>query len=150
MRRTRTLLALALAVFMWLPFVSAAHASEMVSVKQRAYLRAGAGKQHEALWLVEAGYPLSVVGRRGNWLKVKDYEGDTAWIYRPLTGRQPHHIVKVEVANVRSAPSARARRVGQAVYGEVLRTLKRRGAWVQVRLEGGLTGWVARRLLWGW
>ncbi len=150
MRLTRPLLALALAVFIGLPLVAAAQAREMVSVTQRANMRDGAGTQHQALWLLEVGYPLSVTARRGNWLKVKDYEGDVGWVYRPLTGKRPHHIVRVEVANIRSAPNTRARRIGQAVYGEVLRTLQHRSGWVQVRLEDGLTGWISRRLLWGW
>ncbi|WP_425258397.1 SH3 domain-containing protein [Rubrivivax sp. RP6-9] len=152
MLRTHPLPALALAAFacIGLPVVSTAEAREMVSVAQRANMRAGAGTQHEALWVLEAGYPLSVTNRRGNWLKVTDFEGDTGWIYRPLTARRPHLVVKVEVANLRSAPSTRARRIGQAEYGEVLRTVKHRPGWVQVRRADGLQGWIARRLLWGW
>ena len=38
----------------------------------------------------------------------------------------------------------------RAVYGDVLRTLERRGDWVKVRHEGGTTGWVLKRSLWGW
>ena len=150
MHRTRRLaLVLTALVFTGMPLASA-QTREMVSVTQRANMRAGAGTQHEALWVLEAGYPLSVQNRRGNWLKVKDFEGDLGWIYRPLTARRPHVIVKVEVANIRNAPSTRARRVGQAAYGEVLRTVQHRSGWVQVRLPDGLQGWVARRLLWGW
>jgi SH3-like domain-containing protein len=59
----------------------------------------GLGTQHEALWVLEAGYPLSVTSRRGNWLKVKDFEGDVGWVYRPMTAKRPHVVVKVEVAN---------------------------------------------------
>lgn len=40
--------------------------------------------------------------------------------------------------------------VGRGKYGEVLRTLKRAKGWVKVRREDGLTGWVSRRLVWGW
>ena len=152
MHRTRPLLALALAAlaFIGLPIDSAAQAREMVSVTQRANMRAGAGTQHEALWVLEAGYPLRVTSKRGSWLKVKDFEGDVGWVYHPLTAKRPHLIVKVNVANVRSAPSIRARRIGQAVYGEVLRTVKHRSGWVQVRQAGGPTGWIDRQLLWGW
>jgi SH3-like domain-containing protein len=152
MHRTRPLLALALAtpVFIGLPLASTAQAREMVSVTQRANMRAGAGTEHEALWVLEAGYPLSVTNRRGNWLKVKDFEGDAGWVYRPLTAKLPHLVVRVEVANLRSAPSTRAHRIGQAEYGEVLRTMKHRPGWVQVRRADGLTGWIARQLLWGW
>ena len=66
MYRLRPLLALALAVFIGLTLASAAQARELVSLKQRAHMRAGAGTQHQALWVLEAGYPLSVTSRRGN------------------------------------------------------------------------------------
>lgn len=127
-------------------------AQTMVSINRpEVNLRAGAGTQHEALWVVRHGYPLQVTGRQGSWLKVRDFENDEAWVYQALTSRTPHHVVKVGTVNIRSAPSTRSRIVGQAGYGEVLRTLEKRPSWVRVRQEdGGVTGWVARHLLWGW
>ena len=128
-----------------------AQAREMVSVaRAEVNLRAGAGTQHEALWVLSKGYPLEVTAHKGQWLHVRDFESDTGWIFRPLVGKQPHHVVKAEVVNLRSSPTTRARVVGKARRGEVLRTLERRTLWVKVQQEGGLRGWVASRLLWGW
>ena len=76
--------------------------------------------------------------------------GPGTWVYRPLTGKSAHHIVKVKVANIRSGPGTSSRVVGKAVYGEVLRTLERRQDWVKIRQDGGLMGWISRKLLWGW
>jgi SH3-like domain-containing protein len=130
---------------------SGVQAREMVSVQQdEVNLRAGAGTQHEPLWVLSRGYPLQVTGRKGQWLRVRDFENDTGWIFRPLVGKQPHHVVKSAVANVRSSPSPRSRIVGKVTRGEVLQTLERRAQWVKVDQEGGLRGWVASRLLWGW
>jgi SH3-like domain-containing protein len=123
---------------------------KMVSVSKQAYLRDGAGTQHEALWLLDPGYPLQIIGRRGNWLQVQDFEDDTGWIYRPLTSATRHHVVTSSTANIRRGPSTKTRVMGKARYGEVLRTLERRAQWVKVKQPGGPTGWVARRLLWGW
>ena len=103
-------------------------AREMVSVQRaEVNLRAGAGTQHEALWVLSRG-----------------------WIFRPLVGKKAHHVVKGSVVNLRSSPSTRSRIVGKATRGEVLRTLERRSQWVKVQQDGGPRGWVARRLLWGW
>ena len=126
-------------------------AAEMVSVNRPTVnMREGAGTNHSIVWVLDKGYPLRVTGRKGKWLEVRDFENDTGWVYRPLVARTPHVIVKAEVANIRSASGTHGRILGKAVYGEVLRTLAHRNAWVKVRRESGLVGWIARRLVWGW
>ena len=128
-----------------------AAAQRMVSVsRDEVNLRSGAGTQHPADWKLGRGYPLRVIGSQGSWLKVIDFENDTGWISQPLTSHTPHHVVKVKVANMRSEPSTGSRIVAKLAYGDVLKTLKRSGAWVKLQREGGLRGWVARGLLWGW
>jgi SH3-like domain-containing protein len=128
-----------------------AHAQQMVSVsRDTVNMRSGAGTRHDVLYELSKGYPLQVTSRQGNWLKVRDFEGDVGWVYRPMTDRTPHHIVKANVVNIRSAPSTRAAIVGKAERGEVLRTVEKRSDWVKVKDEDGAQGWVAKRLLWGW
>ena len=130
---------------------SPAAAQTMVSIDRPVvHMRSGAGIQHSARWQLAKGYPLRVLGRKNGWLKVRDFESDTGWVLGRLTAATPHVVVKVQAANIRSAPRASARLVGRAEYGEVLRTLDRRRGWVRVRQHQGGTGWVARRLLWGW
>ena len=110
-----------------------AQAREMVSVQRaEVNLRAGAGTQHEARWVLSRGYPLEVTGRKGQWLHVRDFENDTGWIFRPLVGKQANHVVK-----------------GNVVICAAARALAR-ASWVKVQQAGGPRGWVARRLLWGW
>ena len=126
-------------------------AAEMVSIgRAEVNMRAGAGTRYAAQWTLARGYPLRVLGRRDGWLRVRDFEGDTGWVLGRLTAGKPHVVVKVPVANLRSAPGTQHRIVGRAKYGEVLRTLSHREGWVRVRQPGGPTGWVARRLVWGW
>ena len=151
MTRLKRLPSLLLSLLLPLFAVQAAQAREMVSVNRpEINMRGGAGTQHEALWALNRGYPLEVTARKGGWLKVRDFENDTGWVYRPLVGRAPHHVVKARVANIRSGPTTGSRIVGKAQQGDVLRTVERRDRWVKVQQEGGLKGWVARRLLWGW
>lgn len=148
----RLLAALVLPLLLLLPLLSPlAHAAEMVSVNRpEINMRAGPGTRHEALWSLIKGYPLEVIGRKGKWYKVRDFEKDTGWIYRPLAGKSPHHIVRVKIANIRSGPGTRYAIAGKAVYGEVLRTIERKRSWVKVGQEDGAVGWVSRKLLWGW
>lgn len=132
-------------------FVQAAQAREMVSIaRPEVNLRSGPGTSHEVTWILGRGYPLEVLARKGQWLRVRDFESDEGWVHRSLTGKTPHVVVKAKVANIRSAPDLRSRIVGKAGYGEVLRTLARRADWIRIRSDSGQVGWIARRLTWGW
>ena len=126
-------------------------AQQMVSVaREEVNLRSGPGTRYSAEWVLGRGFPLKVVGRRGDWLQVQDFENDKGWILRRLTGSTAYHIVKVKIANMRSQPSTNSRIVGKAAYGDALRTLERKSGWVKVQREGGLRGWISKALLWGW
>ena len=129
---------------------SVAQAQAMVSVKGSTLnMREGPGTNRTVLWELKRGYPLLITERKGRWIKVRDFEGDTGWVARSLTGNTPHHVVKSRVANIRSGPGTQHRIVGKAEYGELLRTRQKRADWVRVEREEGVGGWIAKKLLWG-
>jgi len=126
-------------------------AMELVSISgAKVNMRSGPGKEFSIRWRLGKGYPLQVLQRKGDWVKVRDFEGDEGWVSKALLGSTPHMVVKAKLVNVRANPSTTARKVGTVTYGVALRTIKRERDWVKVRHEDGLTGWVSRRLLWGW
>ena len=128
-----------------------ASAQQMVSVaREEVNLRSGPGMRHSAEWVLSRGFPLTVIGRRGDWLQDQDFENDKRWVLRALTGSTPYHIVKVKTANMRSQPSTSSRILGKVSYGDALKTLERKSGWVKVQRDGGLRGWISRTLLWGW
>ena len=148
---TSTARALLIATCLCVAPLSQAVAQRMVSIEGNTVnMRSAPGTRSHVLWELSRGYPLQVIKRQNQWLQVKDFEGDTGWVARSLTGRTPHHIVKRPVANVRSGPGTQYRIVGKAAYGEVVRTRETRGSWVHVAREGAASGWISRRLLWGW
>lgn len=131
--------------------LSSAMAQNMVSVRGSTLnMRSGPGTHNDILWELKKGYPLQVVRRQNKWLQVKDFEGDSGWVFSSLTSSTPHHIVKRPTANVRSGPGTNYRIVGKAAYGEVVRTREKRGRWVRVERSGAPNGWIAKGLLWGW
>lgn len=140
-----------LTVCLCLIALTPAHAGEMVSIKGSIVnMRAGPSTQSEVLWQLRKGYPLEVLKHRGRWLQVRDFENDRGWVAKSLTSKTPYHIVKTPTANVRKGPSTKYRIVGKAERFEVLRTRKKSKGWVNVRREDGQTGWISRKLLWGW
>lgn len=134
---------------------SKAHAITMLSVDgENVNLRSGPGTKYQVKWEYGKGFPLKVHTRKGDWVKVSDFEKDSGWIYGPLLSSKGHMIVKVfknqnKRINIRSGPGTRYGIVGKAYYGVVFETLEQKRGWARVRHETGLVGWIKRTLLWG-
>ncbi len=115
-------------------------------------MRSGPGKKYAVKWEMDKGYPLRVVGSKGNWLKVKDFENDEGWIYKKLVSRKPHLIVKVNKGSNKKfklyeKPAAHSSTLGEAGPGTVFKVRQWSGEWVKVSHKSGLQGWVKRSLL---
>lgn len=129
--------------------------AEMLSVNSDSVnLRSGPGTNFDVKWEYGKGFPLQVVTKKGDWVKVSDFEKDSGWIYKPLLTRKGHMIVKVfknqnKKVNIRSGPGTKYRIVGKAYYGVVFETLEQKNGWARIKHETGLVGWIKRSLLWG-
>lgn len=147
--QARTLFAL---IVLSLAVMMPAWAQELVSVRNPIVnLRAAPSTDAQILFRLAQGYPLQVLERRGNWLHVQDFEGDQGWIARGVTANVRHHIVKGTRVNLRSGPGTNHAVVGTVNYGDVLRTVRRQGNWVQIQNPNGRgDAWVASNLVWGW
>ena len=137
-------------------FVFTAHSSaQMLSVDgENVNLRSGPGTKYQVKWEYGKGFPLKVVSKKGDWVKVTDFENDSGWIYKPLLSKKGHMIVKAfkdknKRVNIRSGPGTRYKVVGKAYYGVVFETLEQKNGWAKVRHESGLVGWIKRTLVWG-
>ena len=125
--------------------------AKMISINRpNVNMRSGPGTKYKITWLLKRGYPLQVISRKNKWYKVRDFEGDTGWVYGPLTGSSPHLVVKKKKINLRSGPGTNYRIVAQASRGVVFKTIKRAKGWVKIQHENGITAWASRQLLWGW
>lgn len=129
--------------------------AEMLSVSSDSVnLRSGPGTNYDVKWEYGKGFPLQVVTKKGDWVKVSDFEKDSGWIYKPLLSPQGHMIVKVfknqnKKVNIRSGPGTKYRIVGKAYYGVVFQTIEQKNGWARIKHDTGLVGWVKRSLLWG-
>ena len=126
-------------------------ALDYVSIKGSVVnMRAGPGIKSQALWQLDRGYPLQVLKRRGSWLQVRDVENDRGWVARSMTGNTPHYVVKAKIANLRKGPGMKHSIIGKAEHLEVLRTRGKKAGWIHVERTDGQTGWMSKKLLWGW
>lgn len=118
-------------------------------------MRSGPGTNYKVMWKLGKGFPLSVLKKKGDWYRVRDFEGTIGWVHDSVTNSTPHMIVKVNKnsnkrINIRSGPGTRYNIVAKAHYGVVFRTLQQKDGWAKVEHEKGVTGWIKRTLLWGW
>ena len=130
-------------------------AAEMLSVvRDGVELRSGPGENNPVQWKYDKGFPVEVLGEKGEWLRVADFEGDSGWVRRSALDKKPHMVVRVNKnqaikVNLRSGPGEEHAVVGEAVYGVVFATEQQKLGWVKVRHASGLEGWIKRNLLWG-
>ena len=144
-----------LLTFLMLFITIPVHGKMMTINGDKVNLRTGPGKTYSVKWEYGSGFPVKVVEKRGKWIKVKDFEGDTGWVHNSLLQNHPQMIVKVNKGqdkkiNIRSKPGTKNKIIGKAYYGVVFETLSNKSDWVKVKHESGLTGWIKRSLLWGY
>lgn len=121
----------------------------------KVQLRSGPDTKYSSKWEYGDGFPLKILTRKGNWVKVKDFENDSGWVFKKYLSSKPHMIVKVNKGkkkkiNIRSGPGTKFKIVGKAYYGVVFETIRQKKGWAEIKHESGLTGWVKRSLLWGY
>jgi SH3-like domain-containing protein len=116
----------------------------------KANMRSGPGTKHEILWSVGKYYPVDTLKKSGSWYKIRDFEGDEAWIHESLLKKIPAIIVKAPLVNVREKPSTDSRILFQAEKGVSFKRLGKMGDWFKVRHADGDIGWIHKSLVWGY
>ncbi len=118
-----------------------------VSAK-KANMRSGPGNQFEVLWEVEQYHPFEVVTKKGEWLRVRDYENDEAWVHQSLLQKIDAVITSKDKCNIRSAPNGNADILFTTEKGIPFKVIARQGQWVQVEHSDGDKGWAHQSLMW--
>ncbi len=135
---------------LFLSFTSAAFAGSIVSVKgENVNIRTGPSKNKPVYMELSQGYPLKIVKRQGDWVKVVDYEHDSGWIHASLVGEGNTVIVNGKTKiNMRARPSKNSNKVAEVYRGVVMTKISQKGKWVKVKHDNGLIGWIFKPLLW--
>lgn len=117
---------------------------------EKANLREGPGKDHPVLWALGRRYPLRVEEVKDDYLKVKDYEGDSGWVHKSLVDFEPYVIVKNAEANVRKGPGVDNPIVFKSLRGVILKVKGEKNNWLEIKHQDGDEGWISRNLVWGY
>ena len=148
MKAAQLLFSMILVAAFFLVSLSAVSAAEYVSVaKDGVNLRSGPDTKYSVLYELPEGYPLKVEERKGQWLKVSDFENDQGWIFTSLVSKTEYVIVTIKQGNVRSGPAINDDKVGEVVREVLLKKVGKQGDWYQVE-HPRLKGWIHRKLVW--
>ncbi len=138
-----------LMVWICCPGPKDAAAAERLTVKASiANMRSGPGTGHEVLWQVEKYHPFIVVEKEASWVKIKDFEGDMAWIHASLLTDVEGVITSKTNCNVRSEPSTDSAVLFTVERGVPFRVIQRQGDWIHIEHADGEKGWIYHTLVW--
>jgi SH3-like domain-containing protein len=102
------------------------------------------------LFVVPRGAPLEVVLAYGEWLKVRDVNGELAWTEAKGLSAKRNVIVKAANLKIRATPDDAAAAVFTADKGVLLELSESvAGGWIKVRHRDGLVGFVKQTEIWG-
>jgi len=101
-------------------------------------------------YIAPHGMPVEIVARYGDWVKVRDVDGEFAWTESKGLSARRNVVVKVPFARVRAAPDDNAAILMTADKGVLLELVDpQAGDWVRVRHQDGIAGFVRAPELWG-
>jgi SH3-like domain-containing protein len=97
----------------------------------------------DRLFVASRFYPFEVLVKLDQWTKVRDVNGEVAWVENKALGDRRTVVVTVPLADVRAAPNAQSALVFEA-YKQVLLEVVEAPAdeWVRVRHRDGQQGYI--------
>jgi SH3-like domain-containing protein len=104
----------------------------------------------DRLFIASRYYPFEVLVKLDQWTKIRDANGEVAWIENKALGERQIAMVTVPLADVRAAASPQAPLVFEA-YKQVLLEVLEPAAdgWVKVRHRDGQQGYIRVAHVWG-
>ncbi|MEO5861472.1 MAG: SH3 domain-containing protein [Burkholderiales bacterium] len=139
---------LGIACFM---FLGSAWGLEFRSVAvNAAILYDGPSFKATRVYLISKHYPLEVISRSGQWVKVRDANGDFSWIAANTLSEKRTVLVTAAIADVRETPQENSAVVFRAEKNVVLELAEPPSStWIRVRHRDGQSGYVRLDQIWG-
>ena len=110
---------------------------------QAAVLYDAPSTRADRLYVATPQYPFEVLVKLDHWTKVRDVNGEVAWVETKALGERPALIVTVPIADVRAAPNAQAPLAFEAYKQVLLEPLEPAAdGWIKVRHRDGQQGYI--------
>lgn len=104
----------------------------------------------DRLFIASRHYPFEVLVKLDQWTKVRDANGEVAWVENKALGDHPAVLVTVPLADVRAGANASSPLVFEAYKQVLLEVLgPPADGWVKVRHRDGQQGFIRAAHVWG-
>ena len=104
----------------------------------------------DRLFVASRQYPFEVLVKLEQWTKVRDANGEVAWVENGALGNKATVLVTVPLADVRAAPNAQSDLVFEAYKQVILEVAEPAAAdWIKVRHRDGQLGYIRVAHVWG-
>jgi SH3-like domain-containing protein len=104
----------------------------------------------DRLFVASRFYPFEVLVKLDQWTKVRDSNGEVAWVENGALGTKATVLVTVPLADVRVAPNAQSALAFEAYKQVILEVLEPPAdGWVKVRHRDGQQGYIRLAHAWG-
>lgn len=104
----------------------------------------------DRLFVASRQYPFEVLVKLDQWTKVRDANGEVAWVENRALGTRAMAMVTVPLADVRASASTQSALVFEAYKHVLLEVLEPPAdGWVKVRHRDGQSGFIRVAHIWG-
>ena len=101
-------------------------------------------------YIAPRGMPVEILARYGDWVKVRDVDGEFAWTESKGLSARRNVLVKALSAKLHVTPDANAAILMTADKGVLLELVDPQASgWVSVRHQDGIAGFVRADEIWG-
>jgi SH3-like domain-containing protein len=118
--------------------------------KAKAVVRQEPEPKAKVLWTLWRYAPVEAMSYRGDWIRIRDFEGDSGWVKR---AELTHEVATVAVTSkegkLRKNPGAGQKILWLLDKGYSLRVFALKGDWVEVSDLDEVNGWLHRDEVWG-
>lgn len=141
----------ALAALLAAAAAGGAFAAEFRAIGERpAVLYDAPSSRADRLFVASRHYPFEILVRLDHWTKVRDVNGEVAWVENRALGDQSTVLVTVPLADVRAAPDPQSPLVFEAYKHVLLERLEPPAdGWLKVRHRDGQQGYIRAAHVWG-